>query len=179
MIWSGWEGDKNGNQNIFIAKMRSPIKIKGTRHRISKANYDWEKFGDLNDANNPLHVNVNEGPQASIHQDKLFTIYSASGCWTDYYAVGMLTCSGNAKVTDSLQWHKSVRPVFSQSVDNKVFASGHNSFFKSPDGKEDWILYHANDNAGEGCGRHRSPRAQQFSWNADGSPYFGVPVEAT
>ncbi|MEO7802375.1 MAG: glycoside hydrolase family 43 protein [Ginsengibacter sp.] len=177
MIWSGWEGNTNGSQDIYIAKMRSPTKIKGRRHRISTAIYDWEKFGDLNDVNNPPHVNVNEGPQSLQHNKKLFIIYSASGCWTDQYSLGMLTYSGKGKVTDSSQWHKSIKQVFNQSVDNKVFAPGHNSFFKSPDGKEDWILYHANDNAGEGCGRHRSPRAQPFSWNGDGTPYFGVPVE--
>lgn len=179
MIWSGWEGDENGSQDIYIARMKSPLGIKGKRHRLSSAVYDWEKFGDLNDPNNPPHVNVNEGPQSLIRQGKLFIIYSASGCWTDHYALGMLTFSGKGKVTDSLQWHKSSQPVFSQSADNKVYAPGHNSFFKSPDGKEDWILYHANDNAGEGCGLQRSPRAQQFSWNADGSPEFGKPVKAS
>jgi len=62
-------------------------------------------------------------------------------------------------------------------LENKVFAPGHNSFFKSPDGKEDWILYHANSEPGQGCGKHRSPRAQKFTWNADGTPHFGEPVK--
>jgi GH43 family beta-xylosidase len=58
-----------------------------------------------------------------------------------------------------------------------VYAPGHNSFFKSPNGKEDWILYHANAAPNQGCGRKRSPRAQKFSWNADGTPNFGEPVK--
>jgi GH43 family beta-xylosidase len=53
---------------------------------------------------------------------------------------------------------------------------GHNSFFKSPDGTEDWILYHANSEPGQGCGRHRSPRAQKFTWKPDDTPDFGEPL---
>lgn len=78
---------------------------------------------------------------------------------------------------DPASWKKSAQPVFKQSPENSVFAPGHNSFFKSPDGKEDWILYHANDKIGQGCGGYRSPRAQKFTWNADGTPNFGVPVK--
>ncbi len=67
--------------------------------------------------------------------------------------------------------------VFDQSPENSVYAPGHNSFFKSPDGKEDWILYHANSEPSQGCGRYRSPRAQQFTWDADGKPVFGEPIK--
>jgi GH43 family beta-xylosidase len=38
-------------------------------------------------------------------------------------------------------------------------------------------LYHANPETGKGCGNMRSPRMQEFTWNADGTPNFGVPVE--
>jgi hypothetical protein len=30
----------------------------------------------------------------------------------------------------------------------------------------------------QGCGGYRSPRAQKFTWNADGTPDFGIPVKA-
>jgi GH43 family beta-xylosidase len=57
-----------------------------------------------------------------------------------------------------------------------AFGPGHNGFFKSPDGKQDWIIYHANPEPGEGCGNFRSPRIQRFTWNVDGTPNFGTPV---
>lgn len=177
MIWSGWEGDKNGRQDIYIAKMKNPFSIDGDRVRISSAVYDWEKHGDLNDPNNPPHVDVNEGPQMLKNKKKLFIVYSGSGCWTENYSLGLLTFKGKRNLLDSSLWHKTPQPVFAKSDDNKVYAPGHNSFFKSPDGKEDWILYHANSAPGQGCGRNRSPRAQKFSWNKDGSPNFGEPVK--
>jgi GH43 family beta-xylosidase len=177
MIWAGWEGDENGQQDIFIAKMKNPWTIKGKRKKISSPLYEWEKHGDLHDPNNPPHVNVNEGPEILKHDNQLFLIYSASGCWTDFYALGMLTASANSNLLDARSWKKSLTPVFQQSVVNGVYAPGHNSFFKSPDGKEDWIVYHANSKPGQGCGGFRSPRMQKFTWNENGTPNFGIPVK--
>jgi GH43 family beta-xylosidase len=49
-------------------------------------------------------------------------------------------------------------------------------FFKSPDGKEDWIVYHANDSVSGACDIHRTTRIQKFTWNSDGTPNFGEPL---
>lgn len=176
-IWSGWEGDTNGQQDIFIAKMKNPYTIEGKRVKISSPQHSWEKHGDLHDPGNPPHVNVNEGPQVLVRDNKLFLIYSASGCWTDEYALGMLTAAADADLLDPASWKKHDKPVFRKSKENSVYAPGHNSFFRSPDGKEDWILYHANPAPGCGCGGKRSPRMQKFTWNKDGTPNFGIPVK--
>jgi len=178
LIWSGWEGDKNGQQNIYIALMKNPYTVGSKRVLLSSPQYNWEKYGDLHDANNPPHVNVNEGPEILKHDGKLFLIYSASGCWTDHYSLGMLTANANADLLDARSWRKSPNPVFTTSAENSVYSPGHNSFFTSPDGRENWILYHANPAPGCGCGGKRSPRMQQFTWNVDGSPNFGIPVKA-
>lgn len=175
-IWSGWEGDTNGQQNIYIARMKNPFTLKKKRSMISSPQLDWEIHGDLNNEDDVPHVSVNEGPQSLMNNKKLFIIYSASGCWTDYYALGILTAKRGRNLMRPATWQKSPEPVFKKSIENKVYAPGHNSFFKSPDGREDWILYHANDNPGEGCEDLRSPRAQPFTWNLDGTPNFGKPV---
>jgi GH43 family beta-xylosidase len=176
MIWSGWEGDVNGQQNIYIAGMSNPWTIDGNRVLLSKPELAWETIGDLNNPNDVPHVNVNEGPVALIHKNDLFVVYSASGCWTDNYCLGMVRYNGKGDILSTSSWVKKPEPVFSQQPKNNAFGPGHNSFFKSPDGKEDWILYHANPQTGQGCGRYRSPRAQKFTWNKDGTPNFGEPV---
>ncbi|MDE3251203.1 MAG: glycoside hydrolase family 43 protein [Bacteroidota bacterium] len=175
-IWSGWEKDQNGQQNIYIARMRNPWTITGERSCISSPTLEWEMHGDLKNPNDPPHVNVNEGPEILLHGDKVFLVYSASGCWTEYYALGMLTASSYADLMNPASWKKSPEPVFKASLENSVYAPGHNSFFTSPDGKENWILYHANSKPGQGCGGFRSPRAQKFSWTKEGFPDFGIPV---
>jgi GH43 family beta-xylosidase len=118
---------------------------------------------------------VNEGPEPLYHNGRVMVVYSASACWGPDYKLGLLTPTGTDPMNPA-HWTKSPNPVFQRSDANGVFAPGHNGFFTSPDGTEDWIVYHANDSAGGGCDMNRSTRAQKFTWNADGTPNFGTPV---
>lgn len=177
LLWSGWEGDVNEAQHIFISKMSNPWTTVGNRVRLSKPELEWETHGDLNNPDDVPHVDVNEGPQILSNRGKLYLVYSASGCWTDYYSLGMLSIHADSNIMNAAAWKKHPEPVFTKSPENSVYAPGHNSFFKSADGREDWILYHANDKPGLGCGKHRSPRAQKFHWKANGEPDFGTPVK--
>ena len=175
MLWAGWEGDVNVAQNIYIARLKNPWTIQGKRTKLSSPIYDWEKKGAVK-GNLPT---VNEGPEILKSPDgRLFLVYSASGCWTDNYCLGMLSLKKGGNPTEAADWVKSDHPVFASAPEIGVYAPGHNGFFKSPDGKQDWIIYHANDKAGQGCGRFRSPRMQQIHWHPDGTPDFGKPVEA-
>jgi GH43 family beta-xylosidase len=181
LIWSGWEGDENGTQSIYIARLKNPWTVDSPRTRVSTPQFPWEKVGDTPGAwrpANPPHIDVNEGPEILKHGDKIFLIYSASACWTDDYALGMLTATSGSDLLDASSWKKSGSPMFHQSLANHVYATGHNSFFKGSDGS-DWILYHANSEPGQGCGEHRAPHAQPFTWNPDGTPNFGEPVPVT
>ena len=178
-VWSGWDGPTNGSQKIFIAKLKNPWTLGSKPVVISTPELPWEKVGDLAQTNRIdeiPHVDVNEGPEILEHDGKIMLIYSASGCWTDYYELGMLTAHKNSDLLKSSSWIKSSKSVFWQSPEASVYAPGHNTFFKSPDRKEDWILYHGNSEPGQGCGELRSPRAQPFSWKGDGTPDFGRPL---
>jgi GH43 family beta-xylosidase len=176
MLWSGWPGDSDGTQNIYIARLGKPWTIEGRRVMISTPKYGWEKVGDR-PRQIPPHVNVNEAPEALIRNGRIFVTYSASGCWTDAYAIGMLTAKQGSDLLNARSWTKSAQPVFASSPEAGVYAPGHNSFFRGADGK-DWLLYHANSRPGQGCGNGRAPRAQPFGWKADGTPDFGRPAAA-
>ncbi len=178
LVWSGWEGDENGRQDIYLCKMKNPWTAEGERILISKPTLGWERHGDIPNPgpDDKPQVFVNEGPQPIKHGDKIFIIYSASGCWTDFYALGMVWAEAGADLMNPEVWHKHPKPVFQAENQEGTYAAGHNSFFTSPDGKEDWILYHANPEPGQGCGGHRSPRMQKISWDASGMPDFGKPV---
>jgi GH43 family beta-xylosidase len=175
-LWSGWEGETNGTQNIYIAAMKNPWTIEGARSKLSSPAYPWETFGDLGPRSDSAHVNVNEGPEILPHDDRLFLIYAASGCWTDNYCLGMMMASIGSDLLDPGSWEKYPRPVLSQLPEAQAYGTGHCGFFKSPDGKEDWIVFHANPKPGEGCGGFRAPRAQPIIWRADGTPDFGQPI---
>jgi GH43 family beta-xylosidase len=161
-LFSAWEGR---DQSIFIAPMSNPWTLSGSRVLISSPTYDWERTG----------LNVNEGPVALYHEGDTFIIYSASFCGSPDYKLGMLTYNGGDPLSQS-SWDKSPEPVFERSDENGVFGPGHNGFFTSPDGTENWIVYHANDSEAGGCNGGRTTRVQPFSWNEDGTPDFGVPA---
>jgi GH43 family beta-xylosidase len=170
LIWSGWEGDVDGRQDIYIAKLSNPWTISGNRVMISTPTYTWEKNG--------APPSVNEGPEVIKNKNgKIFLVYSASGCWTDDYSLGLLTLKDGGDPLNPADWSKSANPVFVKNPANGAFGPGHPGFFTSRDGKEDWIVYHANSFTGQGCADNRNPRMQKFRWNVDGSPNFGEPVK--
>lgn len=176
MVWSGWEGTTDGEQRIYLAHLKNPWTIDSPRVTISYPKYPWEHVGDLPNRPSMPHVEVNEGPEILAHGNRLFLVYSGSACWTDYYELGVVAANSGANLLDPGSWVKFDHPFFQQNREGGVFGPGHNGFFHSPDGKEDWIIYHANSGSGQGCGGHRSPRIQRFTWNADGTPDFGRPT---
>jgi GH43 family beta-xylosidase len=169
-IWSGTASDTDNIQRIYIAEMKNPWTLKTHRIQISMPQYEWEKIGGQ----------VNEGPEALINPTgDLFITFSVSQCSTDDYGLGILRLKAGGNPLNPADWIKHPEPVFSKSISHKVFGPGHNGFFQSKDGKENWIIYHANAESGQGCGGARSPRIQKFTWNKDGSPNFGEPVSTS
>jgi GH43 family beta-xylosidase len=154
-----------GTQNLVIAPMSNPYTVSGSYSTISTPTYAWERQGGT----------VNEGAEVLQRGGRTFLIYSASGCWTPDYKLGQLELTGSNPLSAS-SWTKKSTPVFQRSDANGVYGPGHNGFFTSPDGRENWIVYHANDSASEGCDNGRTTRAQKFTWNSDGTPNLGTPV---
>ena len=166
-VWSGWEGDVNVAQNIYIARMSDPCTIASDRVLLSAPEYDWECIG------RPL---INEGPAALLHtaSDGRVTahiVYSASGSWTDDYCLGMLTYRGG-DILSPASWTKSAAPVFSKT--ENAYGPGHCSFTVGLDGT-DYIVYHASLTPNTNWGK-RGARIQSFTWDGD-MPVFGTPAQ--
>ncbi len=161
-VWSGWANLSQGPQNIYIALMSNPWTISSERVLISAPTNSWERIGWW----------VNEGPVALQRENKTFIVYSASGGSTPDYCLGMLTNTDGDMLNPS-SWTKSPGCVFSKT--DTVFGPGHNSFVKSSDGIEDWIIYHAKDTPVQ-TWAGRTARAQRLTWNQDGTPNFGSPA---
>lgn len=164
-MWSGWEGEINEAQHLYIAEMASPTEIKSERVLISTPEYEWEKRG----AGNGLPT-INEGPQVLKNDGKLYIVYSASGSWSNFYCLGLLKLEG-ANPLDPKAWTKASEPVFEGT--DCVLSPGHCSF--TTIGDQDWIVYHVTGFPGGGW-NSRYVKMQPFYWNEDG-PLFGKPVE--
>ena len=165
--WSGHVDGTNTIQHIFISEMSNPWTLTGPRAMISSPQYAWERNGE-----------VNEAPTALQNNNKLFLFYSASGCWTDDYALGMLSMDKSDDPLDPSSWTKSTNPVFVSKPAAFAYGPGHNAFFSSPDGSEIWNTYHATTVEAGACDFSRTTRAQIIQWNSDGTPNLGQPVLA-
>jgi GH43 family beta-xylosidase len=163
-IWSGWEGDVNVRQNLYIAHMSNPWTIDSERVEISRPTYSWE-------TNHVPHVN--EGPQVIVRDGLILLVYSASGSWTNDYCLGLITASVSSDPMDPASWTKRDQPIFKSG--NGLYGPGHHSFTKSPDDTEDWIMYHVAKY--NNAGWNREVRMQKFTWHADGTPNLGEPVD--
>lgn len=167
-IWSGWEGDENVDQRIYIAKMDNPWTISGERVELSMPEYSWEKQGGT--------PTINEGPQIAVSPDGTVNIvYSASGSWSDYYCLGCLTLKDGADPMEKESWIKADQPIFEKN-NSTTYSTGHACFVSSPDGTQDYLVYHATRNSGEGW-NGRGVRTQRIYWNEDGTPYIGNAIE--
>ncbi len=175
LIWSGNPSASDNIQYLYIAPMSNPWTLAGPRILISIPQYKWESMGASPVANLPA---VNEGPEILKNPSgKVFLIYSASGCWTDDYALGMMTLKDGGDPLERSDWIKRSTAIFVKDPQANAYGPGHNGFFLSPDGKQNWIIYHANPQPGQQCGDTRSPRIQKFTFSTtDGTPDFGTPI---
>ena len=162
LLYSQWHDDEQVN---LITEMENPWTVKGEPMVVTRPEYEWEFSGRK----------VNEGAEILKRDGRTFLVYSGSFCNTPDYKLGLVELIGDDPMIAS-NWKKFPEPVFSKA--NGVYGPGHNGFFKSPDGSEDWLIYHANASALEGCHTTRSLRAQKFTWSDDGLPFFGEPVAA-
>ena len=133
MAWSGWEGDKNVAQDIYIAKMSDPFTISSIRRKISSPDQDFEQ-GSCDGVNAPF---INEGPFPFYHEDDLYLLYSGSGSWDVHYCIIALKLNGKDPLKD--EWIKADHPFLKSN--NNIKGPGHCSLIQEKD--KTYIFFHA------------------------------------
>lgn len=154
---------------IALARMANPWTIEGEEVIIARPDRPWEDQGGRRILEGPQFL---QGPVGDV-----FFTYSAGACWSDNYALGLLQARRGGDLLDPASWSKHPLPVLTSA--NGIFATGHNGFFTAPDGREQWIIYHANSGPGMGCTSKRAPYMQRIEWTAAGQPQFGEPKPPT
>lgn len=158
-LWCGRPSP--AGQGLYIAKMANSWTLEGPRTYLPADGFGCDR--------------IREGPVPLIRNGKVFLIYSACPADTPDYKLGMLVADADSDPLDAASWSQHPAPVFERNDAAGVYGPGHNFFFKSPDGKEDWIIYHAKSGTARTYA-DRTTRAQRFTWNADGTPDFGRPL---
>jgi GH43 family beta-xylosidase len=162
--YSAYVGD---HSDLILAPMPNPWTVGEPQVDIATPTFTWEMQGGRKILEGPEFL---EGPDGTAYLS-----YSGSACWSDGYAIGLLTAAKGADLLAPATWTKAPKPVMASSPGNNVYAPGHNGFFKSPDGKTDWIIYHANGGADWKCTARRAPHAQPLQWDPKGKPIFPEP----
>ncbi|MBQ7661545.1 MAG: family 43 glycosylhydrolase [Clostridia bacterium] len=141
-VYSMWVDEKGRgtpefHQRIRLAELENPYTAK-VACVICRPTEEWEMHGFFI-GEKKIWPRVVEGGTAVYGDDgKTYVIYSGSGYWTPYYALGQMTLCGDP--CDEAAWQKQKTPIFSMS--DKVFGCGHASYFKDAAGDR-FICYHA------------------------------------
>lgn len=144
-IYSCWENIYSAwPANLCVTRMSNPLNVSSTltqRRMISVPNEPWEQvpFG------RPVRLATNEGPQqlTNPRTGQQFIIYSAARVNTPFYCLGMLELVGEDPM-EYQSWCKHRDGcMFHQNPAEGVYGTGHASFTTSPDGTEDYLVYHA------------------------------------
>lgn len=168
-LWSGWEDERDA-QWLYIAPMSNPWTLSAARVRLcANDDFVWERVGGTRRGRG-----LNEGPQVLQRNGRTFVVYSCSGSWEPTYKLALLELLPGRDPLTPASWRKHERPVFQAT--EATCGVGHCSFTQSPDGREDWIVYHAKVSPAHGW--QRMIHVQPFSWDKAGVPVFGVPVGA-
>ena len=109
-VWSGWAGDTNVEQNLYVARMSSPTAPTGARYIISQPRESWERV-----VGNPY---INEAPAAIKDPNgQLHIVYSANGSWSDQYCMADLRLRAGGDPTYVWDWYKSNGCLFGANGD--------------------------------------------------------------
>ena len=148
------------------------LTIAGKRVRLcANDDYLWERVGETA-AGRGLH----EAPQVLQRNGRTFIVYSCSGSWQPTYKLGLLALRPGGDPLNPSDWTKHPQPVF-QPNRHHLRRRATACFVKSPDGTEDWILYHAKMDRQDGW--RRAIHAQPFRWTPEGLPDFGSPLPSS
>ncbi len=165
-VWAQKDATLPGNSCLYIATLSSPITLSSQPMLLTAPELKWETQGFL----------VNEGPAVLKRNGKIYLTYSASAT-DERYCMGLLTIDADADLLDAKNWKKNPEPIFTTNYDKCIFGPGHNSFTTSPDGKIDYMIYHARSYRNiEGdplWDPNRHARIHRIDRAQDGSPIWG------
>ncbi|GGK73306.1 glycoside hydrolase family 43 protein [Mangrovihabitans endophyticus] len=163
-VWSGWSGDTNVEQNLYVARMNSTTTTTGSRYVISQPREPWERV-----VGNPY---INEAPTPLLDPNgQLHIVYSANGSWSDKYCLAEVRLKAGGDPTYVWDWYKSNGCLFGSyqaammsgwDATLAVNGPGSNTFVlvqgdianSPPSGNRFATMYHA------------VPKGTPYSWSA-------------
>ncbi|MFI7386238.1 glycoside hydrolase family 43 protein [Streptomyces sp. NPDC049813] len=159
-VWSGWAGDTNVEQNLYIARMSDPATATGGRSVISQPRESWERV-----VGNPY---INEAPEAIKDPNgQLHIVYSANGSWSDQYCLADLRLRAGGDPTYVWDWYKSNGCLFGSHRETMMAGWDPTLYVDGP-GHHSFVLLDGDINTSPPAG---STFPSMFHAVAKGTPY--------
>ena len=152
-------GRCDGMNALFVAPMASPTKIAGPPRLLCRPEYPWE-------------ADINEGPFPIVRQGKVRLLYAANAAHLPAYCLGLLCCTDPSRAEDPAVWVKEPQPVLTGTDD--ILGPGHACIVPSPDGTEDWLVFHSKFDREEAlfAGWNRVVNLLRVRWDDRQRPVF-------
>jgi GH43 family beta-xylosidase len=161
-VWSGWAGDTNVEQNLYIARMSSPTTVTGGRYVISQPRESWERV-----VGNPY---INEAPEPVRDPNgQLHVVYSANGSWSDQYCLADLRLRAGGDPTYVWDWYKSNGCLFGSNRATMMAGWDPTLHVNGP-GHHTFVLLHGDIATSPPAGPtfplmfHAVPKGTPYSW---------------
>ncbi|TFK55827.1 Arabinanase/levansucrase/invertase [Heliocybe sulcata] len=182
MVYSGWpEGDTSSlNQHLFITQLSNDASgaptVGSAAVEIAAPQFDWETFTDSGGARHA----INEGPAFLSRNGFNGVLFSGCASWASCYSIGVLQYTGSDPMSAS-SWTKWSDRWWQSNPDGP-YGTGHCSMTTSPDGTQDWMVFHATstsytgNEAGTPGWNGRLARTQVIGYDSSGNPMGGWPI---
>ena len=159
-LWSGWPGEDEIAQHLYVAPMASPTEIGGPRVLIADSgDHPWERVP----ATLARPRSIDEAPQVLQREGRTFVLFSASSALTASYAMGLLELVGEEPV-DPTAWRKHPQPLCPAST---LPGAGHGVVVDDSDGRS-WLVHHAKIE--DDLSFRRAVHVRPIEWSDDGLP---------
>ncbi|WP_433375664.1 glycoside hydrolase family 43 protein [Actinoplanes sp. CA-142083] len=162
-VWSGWAGDTNVEQNLYLARMSSPTTPTGARYVISQPREGWERV-----VGNPF---INEAPAPIKDPNgQLHIVYSANGSWSDQYCLGEVRLRAGGDPTYVWDWYKSNGCLFGSNRATMMAGWDPTLYVNGP-GSHSFVLLNGDIATSPPAGPrfplmfHAVPKGTPYSWS--------------
>lgn len=162
---------------LFVSRMVNPWTHEtGWRPLEQPVSGSWHCTATAEDPPGTKSRCLVEGASTVVHDGRVFLFHSAGGFESPDYCVGMLSADVTADLTVQANWRSSPSCVLSRHDAAGVYGPGTLNVFSSPDGTEQWAVYHVKITAAiDWSGLDRRLMAAPITWSSDGTPHLDPP----
>jgi GH43 family beta-xylosidase len=162
---------------LYIQQMSNPWTLSGEivtiRNGYDDKTYSWEG-GTWETSSAFVHTANGKTTVTIPYSSENGAIARSDGPDGWNWAIGSIV-NHDGDILNPDSWSKLPTPLMHGGPDSGFYRVLAANPFKSPDGTEDWFIYNGGDNMTNAFS-YRRGFVQKLTWNADGTPNFGTPL---